>query len=491
MGPLIHDQHACFILAAGLRLQLAEGTWIQGFLRKAEPSAIAPVIKDMPVRWCQEDLLVNNLLSESQMAVFAKDLAKGIDWTTPRSGIHMIHLANPLIAESQIEELIATVPSKSPALAALMANKNCPSSHQRNTLPRELIAFNQEALAMYGDLTKPDVLKELNEILHTPAPDVEKKKIRDHREKCMRHLIERTDLPVELVKTLDAVVPPPLYEELTNLPIHRELVKSGGITGVNASGPSGDWKMVLSQEMTKESVDEMFNDPKFFGVEVQRVLAAHRAASPEMIVSYLRVRESETAGQFATALVANQNPYAESALIAIRRQFPSSSFPENLGTLKNVSSGLLMKAMAEAREFDKWDEVALLASNKNFSSSAYARTLPDLKSNMPKEHLMALEATRAINSGISPEVFDEAMTSLESSTAMLFSPSISSRRLSKLAEAHPAATALAAIHPNGFAVETSSLPPETHVIVEKIRCIPLAGQSSAKSGSNELPVLAI
>lgn len=302
-----------------------------------------------------------------------------------------------------------------------------------------------------------------------------------HRDLCRRNLASRRDLTSFFAKEMDGTASPALYEKLMETPAHRKLVEDGVVTGFNQEIDGMRSRLVLSPAISAMTLETLFDTHKNENVETSRVVSAHQNAARKIVTETLGALNPSTAYEFATNLIANQSPHAEYALGEIKYRFHGSKVPTNVGTLEAASKELLMSSEKELREEERWEGLACVMCNSNFPWGECVHPASELQKGARPAHYMAIQSARAIAGAIKPSDFEAAISDKDEAMALLFAPNISSPRLGKLAEAHPEIAPLVAIHPNGFDVSTKDFSPEVRLIVDGIRCAPLAGHSSGAS----------
>lgn len=470
------NSNAKTLLTTAISLNLTQGRWASQFLLSLPPEQIGPIIKGDNAE-LREVLIKKNLMTASEIKEGVFPPSKP-GQTSP--ALPLFHLANPLLSEAHLQSIIKANPENSEVLGSILANPNCPRSLNSPDKPNSKISsYYEVALSIYGDLTNPATMEALEHIMSMDSQASPLSVLFSaQRHTCLSHLISRDDLPAPVVRKLDPILTPPMFETLAKSETHRHLVKDGILTGMNSTINTDNWKLVVSPEVSAEVLVSKFRQTKVDDYDTRRTLASHVNAPPSMVEEVINTHDPEVTTTFAHLLVENQNPHAEPALINIRSKFQNSDYPDNLGSLLVISPSLLETASEEAIESRNWSAVASSMCHPNFPWGKQGKFPLDLLSNMDEEYLMAALAARAASGVVTNDDYENANANLTDATALLFAPNLSSHRLGKLVEKHPGLTPLAAVHPNGFDISTESLEPEVREIVERTRVAPLPGYSS-------------
>lgn len=471
---------------------------MKSFLSFAPAEVIKPIIQGIAVKQGKdavaENLLINNLMSQERIESIASLIAPGDDWSSMGDVISKLHLAHPLISSKKIEELLDRLPAESTANAALMANPNCPKARIVTNWFSEANTRNyQEALSSYGDLDDPRTMEALDDLFvkTIPQPTHDKELLTRHRDHCLIRLASRQDLTEDLAKRIDSVASPMVFGRLVKSLAHRELVSAGTLTGMNQKDIGDPWLLVLSPEVTTVRLGSYFNVPGNRDYSTRRILATHQNATLDMIMDIIEKNEPGTADKLATQLVTTQSPHASKALAAIKKKFPNNPFPSNIGSLNIVGSEMLETAFDESRVRGDLVQCTKIMCNPRFPWQRHQNDLAAMKPEGEREGWVSALASKVQAGYLTNDDFTDAMTDIDTASAVLFAPNISSHRLGKLASRHPDLVPLAAVHPNGFDIPTKNLSSEAQAVVESARYTPLAGHSSSQWQNQEPQVLTI
>lgn len=489
------DKHASVILATAARLGMASGFWVRPFLHSVPAEPIREIIQDMEGEFIGDILIKKKVLSPEQflsqvepiVATATKHLAED-----EKTTVNSIHLANPLIPSDKVASLMLPLPRESSIRAALMANSNCPPELAPPNENTTQFAWQYEkALAMYGDLSNPFTKKTIEGLLEPETPSVGEDSLRSHIEDCQTLLAAREDLPASIIKQLDAVARPEVFQILIKSASHQSLVKSGHLSGMNKQYPGEDWRLFISPVVGIGGLQAKWRETEDSEAVSKQMIAAHPNAYTFMVDEIIHKRIPGYSTTFPTQLIENQSSNTERAVNALKKLSPSAKYPSTIGSLVDISPETLVAAYNEAVEDQKWSRAAACMCNKKFQWRKHDQFPPELRQSMIEEDLMAALAARAVSGMVSQDDCDNAIKSSQSATALLFAQNLSSRRIGKIVENHPQLTALAAVHPNGFDVSTKDLAPEIRVVVERNRTTPLPGPSSNPCNSKQSDVLSI
>lgn len=485
------DRHACLMLAMATTVGLTT-PYMGPFLKKAPADIIRTFADHIPIGRESEVLFRSGLLSAKRFEGIAIEKARGTG-----NLIRTAYLASPLLSKETIVELLTELRPETKEAAVLMANPNCPPSLSTpNKLTPPLRIDYLEALCLYCDVEAKLDSGDLDAILKTGASRGMKQ---SSKKNYLTLLAKRKELPEKAAHRIAAVCDLQVYAELVQNPTHRRMVREGKLPSYRAE--DGKFRtLVLSPEATSSELEELSVESENATASILNHIVSHPNASAALVESAIESWEYAETIPLQCQLILNQSPMASAALTTLHEQNPTMRMNLLIPELIEASPELLEKYCDDVSDAEtkleriagtKWAYIAGAMVHPNFPWEKTAEVSSELKENLSKEELAAIYASRAIAGVVTPGDLKAAETDQDIAASILFASNLSSYRLATLVEKHPSLTPMAAIHPNGGDIDTTSRNKSVRELVEPLQMKSLQGSSGRVDSSRQQHILAI
>lgn len=472
LSNLVHNQHACRMLAAMGRLGIGNSTeWLNQLVAIAPVETIRPVLYDNPCEEYTREWLSKGLLSPEKIAKQAVTVAAFENWDAAAAGVASIDLANPLISAESVRSILGGISSKSPCVAALKANPNCPPELRSvENLTYKDRENHTIALAQYGNLQDREVHDALITLIVEAAPSGPPK-YQHAYQAASRFLCTREDLTESLVLALDSKCSPHSYKSLAKHPLHQIAVIEGKLTGVSAYR-NGEAKAVsLSPSLTSELIHDMFHRAIKTPDEENLLcaLAAHKNAGVDLVKHVL---ETPSLEQFdfnlLSRFVEGKSPHAERVYDHLKINEPSRIFASTMSRWSTAPPHALLDVAAEELEKGEWAYMTMVTSNPNFPwDKAGSSFQKEINSQNPE--VSVANCCRAASGGLPGADALGCLDGKKSPLPILFARTTIGAKLERIAELEPELAGLAALHPNGGSIALKSILPKHRQIVVSLQ----------------------
>lgn len=445
--------HARHMLAALVLLNQGDvGQWASRFVREC-PCMPEP-LKGSAFNPASSALLERGWIAPDTFIPVAQKLCSQRDPTMFIGGIRLRDVASPVLPPEIVASLGALYKNFTPVMAALSANPNWQGSQSIfETLPDADRELHLSALIKYGDMANPQVN---NRLLREVVLNENEKVPNKLHLGTMQALCAR-DLPENLAKELALIVGPDGYALLCQTKAHRKLVKDGALFAHNYHGNHGG-SIRISPEASAIALETLIGqlpqlkDPaKPGGISKKDMLSAVAAHDNSLEGWRVEARKLKGLMKYAQLVCASTAAWAadEAELLRQTEGIPSNS----LSRMQNAHPRTLLALAENAVEYEdvQRDNVLLkLVSNKKFPWTAVDKNSPIRT--CETKHRLAMTCCEALTAKSSSleQIQKEPL-------AVLFTPTLTGNRISKIVTKNPELAAFAALHPNGDVVPLSAI----------------------------------
>lgn len=486
VGYFAVNTHARHTMASMLRFGTGgSDDWGTAFLKNCPKGSVPSPL----VGWQHQSnsgiLLSRGWLDQDVFVSVAKQLSARSDPGETRGGIKLRDLASPLIPAEIVTEMAQENSENSALLAILSANPNWRLPND----PFEILSsaeknIHLQSLTQYGNLKDANVVQRL-------LVDV----VKNDRELVPKHLhlrtleclCKRSEIPEVLAIPLDTIADSKGYEHLIKTPAHRALVRENRVFAHNYQGNHNETLHIspeASQKQLKLILEQLKNlsDVGTPGKITKSMVVATVGAHPNGIEEWrLAARDQDTPSVYGSIVRESSAKWASAEADWLYRA--GKMTPYGLASAKDPSPRCLLDAAEKV--FSMGPETIDHCMLKLLSHPCFPwKNLPEsspIRTCETKRRL-EIECSEAMSGELSSFKIEEMAT--KNPIIGLFSSSLTSARLEKIANSRPDLAPVCALHPNGHSVKIETIPEvENRNIVTHLRAeeVELAGLSGATS----------